>query len=177
MGSLMKYSFLLLVFFVGGCWWASENKGEISHKTEFIRRDVLALDIFRQEDSLIDSVLKHFPLSVYFISYYNTSERTPILNIKSGVYQRYIMYVKAPLNLDEGGNILSRGEAIFYVTEITKVELVSENRVSSSHGGLNARFTEAEWWNACDSHHVFKKLGIDLMSNTPVAGFELLFRK
>lgn len=100
----------------------------------------------RTNISVVVQILDCFPDTNLSISYFASDSQDPLVLLKGGLYQRYVLTVHVPIKLDEGRTaIVWVGEPAFDVQDVDSITRLADGRIAITHGSAHYRFGTSEW--------------------------------
>ena len=169
---------LCLSFFLSACSEVVSESGlQVSAHSEILDESLSdyrnILMMCHEDIPIAKSLTKQYPEADFYISYYTTKDREPLLRFCYGLYSRYVVNVTIPIKLNESRDqLLSYEQAAFYLYEISVVEHLDNQRYQVKSGKLHKRFLEKEWRLLENSEFDYTQIGIDLKKSSPVANFD-----
>lgn len=115
-----------------------------------------------------------FPDARAFISYYSGHFGSPTLSWQAGLHDRYIVVMKVQIDVDRLRGRVTRatGAPTFFVTEVTGVGDLPSGQTVITYGGVDLSFGVDEWGQLVASDGDLAALGIEVVEDNPVPGFE-----
>lgn len=123
---------------------------------------------------LIRDFVAMFPRSVHEITHYSGQMGNPSWRAAVGVYGRYVISLEVPITLDSSRTrILSTGQPVFSINEVDAIQYdPSSGSESITPGRVNMNFGQVQWDELVKHGGDLSVLGIDVVKNRPVKGFD-----
>ncbi len=109
----------------------------------------------------------------HFITHYGFDSQPKQWNTEVFFWGRYEITLQVDVAIDYGKNAVTKSttQPKFYVTEIARVEALPDDRVTA-YSGNGWELNETQWSKLVAAKGDWSVLGISLMTNVPVPGFE-----
>src|SRR5437660_1287689 len=115
-----------------------------------------------------------FPKAWNFYSYYTGEARTPVWNSMVGLYGRYTLTMRVDVSFDKSRKkVVSYGKPKFQLLEVEEIEPLPQGRAEIHLRTEGQRdFGEEEWKKLVEAKGDFEAIGITLIKDKPVKGFD-----
>lgn len=168
---------LFILIFLGAAYWmfSTRQASEMSAKAEALSKEYEATLKHSEASVPYHSQFKAlFPDSIIYFSYFANPAMTPILQGDGFLYGRYEISMSVDVEIDHDTRQVRRyGEPSFMLLEVSEVEQLSDGRYSVSYNVSSERsFDKNEWQRLVESGGDFSLLGLDLIMDQPIEGFE-----
>ena len=117
--------------------------------------------------------MRLFPGTRNSFSYYTGQFGSPNWNSEVALYRRYVFTMQVPVTFDwSRTRVVGWGKPTFVLMESTTVTPLPTGQSEITHGAY-LNFGEDEWRRVVEDGGSFSSLGIELIKDRPVPGFEL----
>jgi len=115
-----------------------------------------------------------FTKTTNFISYFTGDFGQPRWNSIAGIHGRYELTMQFDVDVNRTNSTLrSKTDPQFFLVEIQSIDLLPDGRVSIGYNPLTQhKFGTKEWEILIRASGDFKSIGINLIKDSPIAGFE-----
>src|SRR5438132_4808464 len=133
----------------------------------------IALSSARKRVPYAAAFCRLYPDSVAWFSYYANPYYSPVLNLKVGLYGRYVLSMHIPVDLDwSRTSVKSFGTPTFYLEHLEWVSPSADNPPGgvAVYGGSDTRleFNEEKWQMIVEHDGDLSCLGIPIIKDKPV---------
>lgn len=119
-----------------------------------------------------------YPDCESYFSYFTGTAGQPTLNMEVGLYGRYTLSMYVPVEFNwSRRRIISYGEPRFKLIEVDRISDLGDGRVEITYGDLQVRFGPHEWEKIVNEGGKLTVLGVNLVRDQPVSGFEKCWRQ
>jgi hypothetical protein len=117
--------------------------------------------------------MRLFPDTRNSFSYYTGQFGPPTWNSEVALYRRYVFTMQVQVTFDwSGTRVVGWGKPTFVLMESTTVTPLPTGQTEITYGAY-LKFGEDEWRRVVEDGGSFSSLGIELIKDRPVPGFEL----
>ncbi len=115
-----------------------------------------------------------FPGSKSFISYYTGDFGTPTWNTEVGIFGRYILTLQTKITFDATRTaIQSFEDPLFVLLEVEAFSTLGDGLTKTMYTDVQVKFGKQEWKTLVDSGGDLSTLGISVVKDKPIPGFDV----